>query len=451
MQALVRKTASSDTSPTARSALAGGLERIRTGLPRGKGWATYPFNTLTLTSHYQPIFSVAGKCPIGYEGLLSAQNLSGQSLLPETVFALSANHDEQLFLDWLTRALHLRNAVNLGENRGLIFLNVYPYAAIEDPHHPEAFASMLENYNIRPSDVVLEILETGVGDDARLVDAVALYRQLGCRIAIDDFGVGFSNFDRIWRLKPDFVKIDRSVLQAALQDGHAQLVLENMIKLIHECGAKAILEGVETRDEALMALHVGADCLQGFFFAPPRRDEFPAALGARMFASLTDPTAEAGRNAIEEYSRLLQAAAAEMQGEAVFAHAMAPFLVMPAAVRGYLVSAEGDSSTVASGEASNRWILEVIEDEDLAGIACPHSGAWQLQHILRRSLSHPGHMQITQPFALADRLERGSTTLTLSYAFQHRGRTLVLCGDLLTAHLPHGEQNDTQRVRHLYL
>ena len=91
MQALVRRTAASDTTLGARAALSNGLERIRNGLPRGKGWASYPFNTITLSSHFQPIFSVATKSPAGYEGLLQAQNLAGQSLLPQTVFALSAN------------------------------------------------------------------------------------------------------------------------------------------------------------------------------------------------------------------------------------------------------------------------------------------------------------------------------------------------------------------------
>lgn len=342
-----RKTAAGEISPVARAALGDGLERIHKGLPRGKGWATYPFNTLTLSSHYQPIFSVAGKRPMGYEGLLTAQNLSGQPLMPETVFALSANQDEQLFLDWLTRALHLRNAVNLGHTQGsgagFLFLNVYPQAAIEDPHHPQAFAAMLESYNIRPTDVVLEILETGVSDEARLVDAISLYRQIGCKIALDDFGTGFSNMDRLWKLKPDFVKIDRSVTQAALREPHAQLVLENMIKLIHECGAQAVVEGVETRDEALLAIRAGADCLQGYFFAPPRRDEFPAMLSARMFASLTEPIATAGKDVVDIYGEQLLAAAEEIRSGRSFAHAAAPFLVMPAAVRAYLVRGEHEA------------------------------------------------------------------------------------------------------------
>ena len=71
---------------------------------------------------------------------------------------------------------------------------------------------MLAYYNIDPANVVIEILETGVSDESQLVDAVNLYRSLGCKVAIDDFGVGFSNFDRLWRLRPDFVKIDRSII-----------------------------------------------------------------------------------------------------------------------------------------------------------------------------------------------------------------------------------------------
>ena len=58
---------------------------------------------------------------------------------------------------------------------------------------------------------------------------------------------------RLWRLRPDFVKIDRSVTASAVRETHARLVLANMVKLIHECGAEAIIEGIETRDEALTA------------------------------------------------------------------------------------------------------------------------------------------------------------------------------------------------------
>ena len=84
MQAMVRKTTSSDTPIGARATLHAGLERIYTGIPKGRGWATYPFNTLTLGSHFQPIFSVAEQRCVAYEGLLCANNLMGQAIKPES-------------------------------------------------------------------------------------------------------------------------------------------------------------------------------------------------------------------------------------------------------------------------------------------------------------------------------------------------------------------------------
>ena len=59
-----------------RATLEAGFERIYAGIPKGLGWATYPFNALTLGSHFQAIFSVNAKRCVGYEGLLCATNLA---------------------------------------------------------------------------------------------------------------------------------------------------------------------------------------------------------------------------------------------------------------------------------------------------------------------------------------------------------------------------------------
>jgi EAL domain-containing protein (putative c-di-GMP-specific phosphodiesterase class I) len=288
MQALVRNTALLETSLSARAALGCGVERIFAGLPKGRGWATFPFNTLTLTSQFQPIFSVKSQLCIGYEALVVGANLSGHELRADTVFALSANHDEELFLDWLCRALHMRNYINYGAARGKLFLNACPKAAVEDPLHPEVFARMLDFYAINPRDVVIEILETGVRDEVQLIDAAALYREAGCRVAIDDFGVGYSNFDRLWRLQPDIVKLDRLFVHHAARESHARMVLTNTIRLIKQCGAEVVIEGVEERTEAHLAIDSGADYVQGYFFARPSQSAMPAGLTASMFASLSD-------------------------------------------------------------------------------------------------------------------------------------------------------------------
>ncbi len=292
MQALVRSLtahathATSADSVNARMALNNGAARIFSNLPKGFGWSTIAFNTLTLSSQYQPIFSLHDQRAIGYEALVVGNNLAGHQFRADTVFALSASQDEELFLDWLSRALHLRNFSNMGSQRGLLFLNVYPAAAVEDPHHPEVFARMFDFYNVAANDVVIEILETGVADEAQLADAARFYRKLGCKIAIDDFGVGYSNFDRMWRLRPDIVKLDGSFIRAAARDDHARVVLTNVVKLIKECGAKVAIEGIEENAEAKLAVDVGADYLQGYFFARPSAHSMPRELADRIFNSL---------------------------------------------------------------------------------------------------------------------------------------------------------------------
>jgi EAL domain-containing protein (putative c-di-GMP-specific phosphodiesterase class I) len=288
MQALVRNTALLETSVTARAALTAGIERIFNGLPKGRGWASFPFNTLTLSSRYQPIFKVDTQTCIGYEGLVTGTNLSGHNLSPETIFALSANHDEELFLDWLCRALHMRNFINYGEARGSLFLNACPEAAVEDPHHPTVFSQMMSFYGVNPRNIVIEILETGVRDEMQLTDAANLYRDLGCRVAIDDFGVGYSNFDRLWRLRPDVVKLDRSLIQHAARESYARTVLGNTVRMIKECGAEVVVEGVEERAEAQLASDVGADYVQGFYFARPGQADMPTKLTQSMFSVLRE-------------------------------------------------------------------------------------------------------------------------------------------------------------------
>jgi EAL domain-containing protein (putative c-di-GMP-specific phosphodiesterase class I) len=92
---------------------------------------------------------------------------------------------------------------------------------------------------------------------------------MGASIAMDDFGIGRSNFDRIVSLRPDLVKIDRSVLIDAVGDVKARRMLPAVIELLHEAGAEVAIEGIETASEALIAMEAGADHLQGYYFAKP--------------------------------------------------------------------------------------------------------------------------------------------------------------------------------------
>ena len=131
------------------------------------------------------------------------------------------------------------------------------------------FAELVRFYGLAPERVCVEILEGVCADEGLLREAVCAYRALGCSIAMDDFGVGRSNFDRIVALRPDVVKIDRSVLTDAVGDRKSRRMLPSIIELLHEAGAEVAIEGIESANEALLAMDSGADLLQGFHFAAP--------------------------------------------------------------------------------------------------------------------------------------------------------------------------------------
>lgn len=255
--------------------------------------ATTYFRSLELSSRYQPIFSLDERSLVGFEGLLVAREQDGRSLPPNLLFELAVENGEELYLDWLARALHLRAFSTLEARDCRLFINSSPRAAVEDARFPGVFASVLRSFGTAPSDVVIEILEHEVADEGPLADAVARYRALGCGIALDDFGTVASGFGRLERLQPDLVKIARSLVRAAASEPWARNSLIEMVARIHASGAAVVIEGVEDLRDAQVALDTGAEYVQGYYFGMPSPG-YPDIDRARLaFASLEPSAAPA--------------------------------------------------------------------------------------------------------------------------------------------------------------
>jgi len=112
------------------------------------------------------------------------------------------------------------------------------------------------------------------------------YRGLGAGIAMDDFGLGRSNFDRIVALRPDIVKVDRSILTRAVGETRSRRMLPSIVELLHDAGAQVAIEGIESAAEALVAIESGADHLQGFHLAAPSAQLPDEALTSGILAEL---------------------------------------------------------------------------------------------------------------------------------------------------------------------
>jgi EAL domain-containing protein (putative c-di-GMP-specific phosphodiesterase class I) len=119
------------------------------------------------------------------------------------------------------------------------------------------------------ANIVIEIVESDTEDTEALIRFVKSYRECGFNIALDDVGTGHSNFDRISLLRPDIIKIDRSIISGIATDYFKQEIFKSLAKLSKGIGSLILAEGVETKEEILCCLEYGADLLQGYFFSRP--------------------------------------------------------------------------------------------------------------------------------------------------------------------------------------
>ena len=123
---------------------------------------------------------------------------------------------------------------------------------------------------VLPSSVALEILEYALTDAVQLEEFCRRARKLGFLVALDDVGTGHSNLERIPRLEPDILKIDRVLVHGMSESYHRREVFRSLLTLSHQIGALAIAEGVEDERDVLSALSLGCDFFQGYYFGRPQ-------------------------------------------------------------------------------------------------------------------------------------------------------------------------------------
>jgi EAL domain-containing protein (putative c-di-GMP-specific phosphodiesterase class I) len=380
------------------------------------------FGDKRLDSAFQPIYSLPHRRIVGHEGLLRATKLEGKNISPIQVFNGDGRYisDAQcVFLDRLCRTIHLHNYQLAPTNNHWLFLNVSAQVINRRRDHGPFFAELMASYGISPKQVVVEIVE-GVIPDAELLDeAVKFYRDLGCLIAIDDFGAEASDIERIWRVSPDIVKLDRKMIAAAEFNDKARRILRATVALIHESGSLALIEGVENREQAIIALDSNADLVQGFYFAMPTPT--PLQHGDGGIGELADKKPSVSMDELLPYMAEFKFALQHLAENRPMKSACASLIDMEKIDRCYVIDAHGKqlgASMVAKRLAALIPFLP-LADADGAD--------WSRKPYHYRAMFQPGELQISRP-----NLSVASSQLcvTLSATFQLDGKLSVLCCDV---------------------
>ena len=133
----------------------------------------------------------------------------------------------------------------------------------------DKFISLISEFD-SPQNIVIEITEQeGIEDFDRLVRVVEKLKKLGVLIAIDDFGSGYANYAHILRIKPDYLKIDGSLIKNILTDNDSDILVKSIIRFAKDLGTKTVAEYVENKEVFEVLKEYGVDEFQGYYFGRP--------------------------------------------------------------------------------------------------------------------------------------------------------------------------------------
>lgn len=217
---------------------------------------------------YQPIVSLQEDALFGYEALTRLPGESGFEG-PLELFRFAGEIGEAYRLDRLARELAINGCARLHEDQKL-FINVMAQI-MEDPRFsPGRTLGLLEEHHLSPRQVVFEINErSSIEDYPAMQKALEHYRSQGYQIAIDDVGAGYSSLQSIVELRPDYIKVDRSIIQDIHNDEVKEHILHTLQEASDKIGAALIAEGIERQDELDKLREMGIRYAQGYLIGRP--------------------------------------------------------------------------------------------------------------------------------------------------------------------------------------
>jgi predicted signal transduction protein with EAL and GGDEF domain len=220
-----------------------------------------------LELHYQPIVSASGGRVVGVEALLRWTHSVRGAIPPATFIPVA----EQMGLMDTLGAFVLRRALVESKRWPDLYVavNLSP-VQVRDRAIIDLVRSALAESAVSPSRLMLEITEGVLIDNPdEMVKRIEDLHALGVRIALDDFGSGYSNLGYLQRFPLDKLKIDRSFVAALGASANGGVIIQAIVALGRALGLSITVEGVETEQQRVLLRLAGCDEMQGYLFAKP--------------------------------------------------------------------------------------------------------------------------------------------------------------------------------------
>lgn len=229
------------------------IEKLRDGILDNK---IYPF--------FQPIINLENNKISKYECLVRLE--SDNIILAPSVF-LDIAKKSKLYPK-ITRIM-IEKTFEYFKDKEISFTVNLSFSDLVDGEITDFIYDQLIEYNIG-QNVVFELLESeNIDNSKEVTDFISKVKELGCRIAIDDFGSGYSNFSHLLKLKVDLIKIDGSLIKNIDVDKNSRIITKSIVSFAKELGIQTVAEHVDKASILKVIKEIGIDFGQGYLFGKP--------------------------------------------------------------------------------------------------------------------------------------------------------------------------------------
>jgi diguanylate cyclase (GGDEF)-like protein len=245
---------------------------------------------------FQPIIETHSGEIFGFEALARIPGSTCFNNIAD-LFPFAEKLGQLFTIETLCRRQAISAFPTIAQNKEMLFININPQVLIDPKFASGHTRKMLNEKALVPMNVVLEITErSAIEDFSTFRAALNHYRNQGYLIALDDVGAGYSSLQSVAELHPDFLKVDRSLIQGVHADPIKWALLEAFVTFSKRIGCRIISNGVETAEEMRTVVQLGVDYVQGYFVAEPsfRRSSINPVvmeiIGPKQFLKYNEPS-----------------------------------------------------------------------------------------------------------------------------------------------------------------
>lgn len=206
---------------------------------------------------------------MGYEFLIRGLHTDGTDIPAPNLFATAEQCEMLYALDMAAGESATRTA-KMHDVTEDVFVNVLPRTIGDEAGLDAWLQVVMAAAEIQPEQIVFELVESQqLADVAALKKLVEKLHEQGIRVAMDDFGSGFNNLVGLVEVAPDFIKLDKSLVDDLLSDRRKGNLIANIVDSAKDSDIEVIAEGVEDGETADILMEAGVDYLQGFHVGYP--------------------------------------------------------------------------------------------------------------------------------------------------------------------------------------